>query len=768
MSKWRLSIIVISSLFLCLLFVLISWTVQLNLTITESLKQKKLTPIKEYYASGEQIFVLQNLDTNTLKVWLDELNFREKLKGKLNSNEYKFLNNESCAEDYIKYFDEDPAQCVELFMGKDLLQENDSHYLIAINSEHKVQRIINLIKNEIENVIELKPKLFAQYFGDKPIIRDNYLLGDTPPLCLNAILAIEDPDFLNHNGVSPKAILRALIKNIQAGRKAQGGSTITQQLVKNYFLSHKKTYSRKVKEIIMSILLEMKSSKDEILEAYINEIYMAQNGVFEVRGFGAAAKHFFGKDLKNINLAECSLLAAILNSPGTYNPFRNPEKALARRNIVINKLFEKSVIIEEEKQEALNYPLPTSKPKNVIHPAPYFLDAVKNQLEELNINTEQSLKIITTLNIRSQIAAEKAINNGINKLETWYKHLIKNKEDGKMLQAAIVTADPTNGFVTSLVGGRSYKTSPYNRIINSHRQVGSIMKPFVYLTALETTNSLGNPYTPISILEDKKKTYKYDGLEWAPKNYSKNYNGNVPMYYALKSSLNAATAALGMEVGLDNIINLARKLGLKSELKPFPALSLGAYELHPWEVLQAYASLARLGEKTNLTYIDRVFDSQDQKIFQHEIIHDQVISSDSVAVLDGMLKQTIETGTAQVVRKLGFMHPAAGKTGTTSDSKDAWFAGFTPFHVAIVWLGYDNNESHGLTGASGAAPIWTDYMKEFASQYPALDFRWPDNTSLYSLSEDEQIDLGVPNTTSKGETIELNDVELVFKKGTEP
>lgn len=764
-QKFRATLLILSSLFLLGIFVLTSWTIHLNNTINESLKKKELTPISEFYALGSQVFIQQRTSLKQITRDIEQYKLYKTNKRTLIPGEYKTLDANACFNVYGEKLEERASECIEIYFNKSFESEEEKHFLIAWQDEGNIFHIENLVNREKEIVVEFPPLLFAQYFGEKPILKRKVELGQFPAICLNAVLAIEDPKFLDHKGFSIKSIARAAIKNIQAGRKAQGGSTITQQLVKNYFLTHKKSYIRKAKELIMAVLLEIKSSKDDILEAYLNEIYMAQNGVFEVRGFAAASEHYFGKSIEDANPAECSLLAAILNSPGRYNPYRKPENALKRRRLVLSKLKDEGVLNEDEFLKWSNFPLPTRTIKNVLDPAPYFLEAVKRQLKETLGDESQSLKIITTLNLKAQKAAKKQVKEGLHSLETWFKHLKEKKEKGKHLEAALVSVDPLNGYVSALVGGRSFKTSPYNRILKAKRQVGSIMKPFVYLTALESYNpENGNTYTPISTLDDRAFTFAYDKQKWTPRNFDKKYLGEIPLFYALKESRNAPTAKLAIDIGLENIIDVSYRLGIRSKLSPLPSLSLGAYELHPYEVLQAYSTLARLGEKTELSFIAGVYNSKNEKLYEHSISKEQMVARETAAVLVGALKQTIENGTGAVARKIGFTYPAAGKTGTTNGSVDAWFAGFTPYHVAVVWVGYDDNTSHGLTGATGAAPIWAKYMKEIAMQYPPSDFNWPDSVNKVELSPSMQRALGVPDKEGK----QLDDIDLIFRKGNEP
>lgn len=613
--------------------------------------------------------------------------------------------------------------------------------------------------------ITLGPELFAQYYGENPILRKVITLGDTPTLCLNALLAVEDKHFLEHAGVSFTGLARALLANLRAGRTAQGGSTITQQLVKNYFLSDEKTFRRKFTEMIMAFLVEANASKDEILETYINLIYMGQNGPFQVRGFAAAAEHYFGKNLHDLNLQECALVAGILNSPGLFNPFKHPDKALQRRAKVLHEMVALNMITEEEANFANASKLPSLPRRSLTEPAPYFVQAVRRELSRQEIDETEGLKVYTSLNLRAQEAALQAVRTGLDQLEEKYPKLKKIKTDeGKSLEAVLISANPKTGDVEALVGGRGFLLSQFNRALDSHRQVGSIMKPFVYLSAFEMLTEDGTPYSPVTIIHDSKMTHRFDRQQWTPENYEKKYLGGIPLFWALKNSINAATVNLGMSIGIENIIDTARRLGIQSPMQAYPSLTLGAFEITPIEVLQAYSVLANLGRKTPLALIGRITDLRGNVLYSSERESQQVIAADSASELVGVMKQVIISGTGRGAYLSGFQNPAAGKTGTTNDKKDAWFAGFTPHHTAIVWVGYDDNTSLDLTGASGAVPIWTSYMKTYGSTFPNDDFPWPETVELATVSEEKQMALGVPD---KGNS-SLQPVELVFKKGFTP
>ncbi len=611
----------------------------------------------------------------------------------------------------------------------------------------------------------LEPEMFAQYHGDKPILREEVTLNTAPPECLWGVLAIEDAGFYQHGGVSLRAMARALWSAARTGgKRREGGSTLTQQTVKNFFLTEERTLRRKITEIFMAMLLETKLDKDKIFEIYINTIYMAQNGVFEVRGFASAARHYFGADLRDLNLPQCALLAGVLNGPGVYDPFTKPDKALTRRGKVLDDMAKHGFIAPAEAEAAKGQPLPERTVTGLTEPAPYFVQTARRRLHDKGIDESEGLRIYTTLNLRAQEAAFQAVRAGLNRLDASNAHIKKLKEKGKHLEAVLLAADPATGFVQALVGGRGFKRSPYNRAFDSKRQVGSVMKPFVYLAALEATDENGRFYTPLSLIKDEAFTHKYQGQSWSPRNYDGKFNGEVPMYYGLKESLNAATAWLGLKIGLDNIVDVAGRLGVTSKVESLPSLTLGAFELHPWEVLQSYGAIARMGELVPATFLIRVEDLAGEVLLEYEPSPEPAVAADAAASLVSMMQQTLDSGTARAARLLGFTHPAAGKTGTTNDKKDAWFAGFTPHHVAVVWVGYDDNTTHNLTGASGAVPIWTQYMKAFATTFPPEGFPLPPGAVRATISPETQSALGAPNS----EKAPLTPMELVFRQGQEP
>ena len=635
--------------------------------------------------------------------------------------------------------------------------------LVSFNKSSQVEGVFSGQPLQERAFLRIGPQLFAQFYNDKPILRELLNLGEIPLHCLQAITAIEDDRFLDHRGVNPTSILRATLKNIVNMGVVEGGSTITQQLVKNYFLTSKRTFQRKLKEIFMAMLLELRLDKDEIFQHYLNVIYMGQNGPFEVRGYGSASQHYFGKAIESLDLPQCALMAAIVNSPGRFNPFKYPKRAKRRRDRALLKMKEYDMIGESERERASVTPLPQRVPRNLSEPAPYYLQVVHREMKELNIDISQGLRVYTNLEIYAQETAHQSIRSQMAWLE---KNLEKEKNSGedRKLQALLISISLDNGGIVALEGGRDYKQTQYNRALNAHRQVGSVMKPFVYLAALESVNEEGEPYTPLTLLEDLPFTHEYEGQTWTPGNYEEDFKGQVPMFYALKNSINVPTAKLGLQVGLSSILDVSRRLGIYSHIVPLPSLTLGAFELYPLEVAESFATIARFGEYLPVSTIVKIESFDGNLIYERELKSETRVSPDTAAVLVGMLKQTLITGTARSISSWrGFTRSAAGKTGTTSDTRDAWFVGFTPYVLTVVWVGYDDNSSTGLTGSSGAVPIWSHFMKRYGETFPADDFKWPENTTAYEYKWSEMQDV-VPGIKEH----EKIPHRLIFRRGNEP
>lgn len=712
----------------------ISWLIITDALIRKKFANKSFSQPTQFYSSSYEIILGQNFNEDTFFDLLEKQEYREKPWGSvLQPSDYTRADGESCDELY-----QGLIKCYAFYN-----HQTNFINIFGTDEQERIRAIVSVNPHNNESTpvrsLTMFPQLFAQYFGASPVLQTPIPLSKIPRQCLDATLAVEDPDFLEHSGISWRGFFRALLVNIQQMRFAQGGSTITQQLVKNHFLTAERTISRKLKEMIMATLVEFRIPKDEILNTYLNIIYLGQQGNFQIRGFQSASQFYFQKNLEDLKLSECALLAAIVNNPGLYNPFKKQENALKRREKVLKAMLEQNRILKDDFEQAMTAELPTRKSIEVRETAPYFIGGVKDQLQTLGFNDLSGYKIYTTINLFAQAQAQKAVQQHIRQLEEKSKYHIENKKHS--LQAVLVASNPKTGEVQALVGGRSHKKTQYNRVLESSRQVGSVFKPIVYLTALLTEPGF-NPMTP---LNNAPFTYEYDNQSWSPTNYDEKFSGPVPAFYALKESMNVPTARLGVRAGLENIIQTARDLGIESELKPFPSLSLGAFELKPFEVLRAYTNIARFGNRTQLRMVRRVENQDGELIFEPQYINEQILSEQKIATLISMMKETMRTGTGKAARAYGFNYDSAGKTGTTSGYKDAWFAGFTPNHVAIVWTGYDDNTPVKLSGASGALPIWASYMKSMSTQFLNSDFSWPvEDQDILSLSKDDLLGVGVP------------------------
>lgn len=735
------------------------WAWNLNGKIQKRLAKGWFLPPVEIYTAPQKLEVGQILNPEQLEGLLTSLNFRKRnINQSVLDGDWIPLSPGSCYQSWPDHAIEDKenaGHCALINVPND----SKDDLLIVFTSSSEIDKIVDLSTGTAVSFIDFRPIMFAQYYAEKPIIRRVIQVGQAPLECLQAITAIEDADFLEHRGVSITGTLRAVARNILKGRYAEGGSTITQQLVKNFFLSSEKTIRRKLNEQLMAVLLEFQVDKDTILENYLNVIYMGANGPFQVRGMAAASDHYFAKPLEKLNLPQCALLAAIVNNPGRYNPFRHAEQAGQRRTLVLQKMLDLEMIDAETFNQAKEAPLPQKPPKLLSEPAPYYVQAVNRKIKELGINAENGLKIYTGLDFKAQEIAQTMIANHVVALEDWYDSLKKKKAEGHLLQAALISVQVDTGDVIALVGGRSFGKTQYNRVLDAKRQVGSIMKPFVYLTALESLQEDGTPYSPITQIEDTPFEYKYEGQSWSPKNYDGEFNGKVPMFFALKSSLNAATAKLGLSVGLSSIVDVARRFGIESPIKALPSLTLGAFEMSPWEIARAYNGIANFGKLEELNLIHKITSAEDDDVlYEASHIETEVTGPENAAALIGMLKQTLISGTAKSAEKLGFHLIAAGKTGTTSDTKDAWFAGFTPKVLTIVWVGYDDNTPLGLTGASGALPIWVKFMSQFATRYKNQDFTWPEGTWPVTLRDRE-----LQKLLPEKDTSEMGPVEIILR-----
>jgi penicillin-binding protein 1B len=580
----------------------------------------------------------------------------------------------------------------------------------------------DLASTEANNtgIVRLEPLIIGGIYPKHNEDRVLMQLKEAPKYLEQALLSTEDKDFYHHFGVSIRGTLRAIFVNLTSGQLRQGGSTLTQQLVKNFYLTDERSIKRKVNEALMALLLEWHYDKKEILETYLNEVNIGQNGNRSINGFGLAAQFYFGQPISELSLHQVALLVGLVKGPSFYNPWRNPERALERRNIVLANLFKDGHITQSQFEKAKEKPLGILKnPTSGLSVFPAFLDVVRRQLKQEYQEDDLSstgLRIFTTLDPRVQQSAESAFNQQVARLRNAGKRTNE-------LQGAVVVANPESGELLAVVGGYGTFTG-FNRAIDASRQVGSLFKPAVYLTALAT-----GKFNLVSPLDDGAvQVQSQSGDVWAPENYDHQSHGIVPLYDALAHSYNQATIRLGMDerVGVNAVIQTLKKLGVTQNLPNYPSLLLGTANLSPMEVLRLYQPFASNGFQTSPRTIREVVDAKGKRLTRYGLEVKQVFDPAALYLINYAMQQTMKNGTgSSAYRVLPQDLVMAGKTGTTNDGRDAWFAGYTGNYLAVVWLGNDDNKATGLSGGSGALPIWANMMSHLKPV--SLNAVQPDN-----------------------------------------
>jgi penicillin-binding protein 1B len=591
-----------------------------------------------------------------------------------------------------------------------------------------VTRMRGLADGREIDLLRLEPALVGSIYPahseDRVLVRRL----DLPDDLVNGLLAVEDRRFFEHGGVDLRGIARALWANIRAGRTVQGGSTLTQQLVKNFILTPERSLRRKLNEALMALIVESRYSKDEILEAYANEIFLGQEGGRAIHGFGLGAHFYFQRPVSELRLHESALLVGLAKGASYYNPRRHPQRALERRNLVIERMQALGMVSATAADEARRQPLGvTARGAAHGHRVPAFVDLVRRQLrrdyreEDL---TSEGLRIFTTLDPWVQRQAAGALAKRLERLEKG-RGL---KQDG--LQGALVVASVQDGEVQALVGGRDDDFAGFNRALDAVRPVGSLIKPAVYLAAL----SQSGRYNLTTAVADRPVDLKLpNGQRWRPQNYDEQVHGEVALHEALARSLNLATVNLGLAIGLDEVIATLRRLGVQREIDAYPSLLLGALSLSPLEVAQLYQGIAAGGFRSPLRAIRAVLDAEQRPLQRYPVTVEQAADPAAVFLLTRNLVEVTESGTGAALRQLlprGLQ--VAGKTGTTNDLRDSWFAGFSADRVAVAWVGRDDNAPIGLTGSQGALPVWADLMAGMDNQSlklatpPGVEYHWVD------------------------------------------
>jgi len=576
------------------------------------------------------------------------------------------------------------------------------------------------------SLVRLEPVLIGGIYPLNNEDRDLIQLNEAPEALTEALIAIEDRGFYDHHGISLRGISRAMLANIKAGRFIQGGSTLTQQLIKNFYLTSDRTLVRKLLEIPMAILLEFHYSKADILEAYLNEVYLGQEGARAIHGFGLAAQYYFAQPLSELKLEQLALLAGLVKGPSYYEPRRHPERAKSRRDLVLSVLYEQELIDKETYDHARKAPLGIVQQASLSKGAyPAYLDLVKRQLRDDYPDealSSEGLRVFTNLNPIAQNKAEAALTKTITTLEKNHGERLNG------LQGSMIVTDPQTGEVIAVIGGRETRYQGFNRALDTLRPIGSLVKPAVYLTAIE------QGYNLVSELDDSPFSLTMpNGQTWAPENFDHQSHNYVQLHQALAHSYNLSTARLGMDVGLERVIDTLQRLGVDRPIDPYPSLLLGAQGLSPLEVATMYQTMASNGFKMQLRAIRQVTDSDGEELSRYPFELEQTIDNNAIHLLQYMLQEATRIGTARsIYYRLPDSINVAGKTGTSDQQRDSWFAGFAGNRLAVVWLGLDDNSPLPITGSSGALRAWTDYManetlEPFIAAAPEeIEYLWVD------------------------------------------
>jgi penicillin-binding protein 1B len=595
-----------------------------------------------------------------------------------------------------------------------------------------VTHIADAASGEELPAIDLEGEPIAGIYDRVWEARKVVTLAEVPAVLVQSVLAAEDRRFFSHGGVDWRAVARALWVNVRAGGVRQGGSTLTQQLMKNFFLTTERTMERKFVELLMAYIAERRYSKLEILETYLNEIYLGQDGARGIFGIGEGARFYFGKEPGDLSPGQMALLAALIRAPNRYAPHRAPERALRRRNEVIARMQRAGMLDDQGARAAAAEPLGLRPYAPAPKAAPYFVDYVREEMTRTypaEVLTQEGLAIVTALDAQLQNVAERALTEELAALEERHPRL-RAAAGEPALEGCLVAIQPQTGEIKAMVGGRRYGTSQFNRAARAMRQVGSLFKPVVYAAALAHPRPDGQPWLPTTRVEDRAFGWEYDGRVWRPANYADEYLGSVTLRRALERSLNAATARVAHQVGLPAVLDMAQRLGIDRALPALPAVVLGAAEATPLEVARTYATLANGGIRPTVLAVRRVVSRRGEVLERRGIRLEPVIAPEIAFMVTHMLRGVLTRGTG---RGAALDAPAAGKTGTTDDYRDAWFAGYVPDLVAVVWVGFDSQRAVGLTGAQAALPIWSRFMREATAGRPVPTFRPPSGITLVRI-----------------------------------
>ena len=583
--------------------------------------------------------------------------------------------------------------------------------------------------------LELERPLLTTIITTSREKRRRVSLSLIPRQMVQAVLAIEDRRFYDHPGIDPIRIVGAIITNIKGDRPyLVGGSTLTQQLVKNFFLTPEKSYKRKFQEQFLSVVLETRATKDDILELYLNEVYLGQRGSYAIHGVAEASRAFFGKDVTNLSLAEAATIAGVIQAPTRHSPFSSATRSRDRRNVVLQAMADAGYVSQAAAERAGREPIQTVA-RAMETEAAYFVDLLGQQLADQYpglLGGTRSVDISTTLDVSLQRIAQEAVQSGAAAIDAQ----LARKQIKGQAQIALIALEPQTGDILAYIGGRSYGQSQFNRPVNARRQPGSAFKPFVYLAIFEAAAADGRTdLTPAALVDDEPSTFAFEDQTWTPRNYEDEYDGFITLRRALAMSRNLATVRAAETVGFDKVAALWKRFGTSTQPKPYPSIVLGVFETTPFEVASAYTVFPNGGVMRPLRTVTRLESGGADLPLKPEATT-RIARADTTYLVTSMLRSVVNEGTAASARGMGFGHDAAGKTGTTNDLRDAWFVGFTPDLLTAVWVGFDDNQPVGLSGSQAALPIWTRFMMAALAGRPNTGFAAPDGIVFVTIDRD--------------------------------
>ncbi|MBL4262043.1 penicillin-binding protein 1B [Vibrio fluvialis] len=602
--------------------------------------------------------------------------------------------------------------------------EPDRHVMLIFD-DNGLNRIQSLEKRGDLGYLRIEPKMLGMLEKDTQEQRLFLRREQFPEVMIDALLTTEDRNFYQHDGVSPMAIARAMVANLKAGRTVQGGSTLTQQLAKNIFLSSDRTLWRKLREAYMALIIDYRYSKDRILEAYLNEVYLGQNGKEAVHGFGLASRLYFGQPLQELRIDQLALLVGMVKGPSYYNPMRYPERAKERRDLVLKLMMDQDILTAKQYEQAVTRPLDVQKQARIASRQPAYFQQLSIELKQKlgdAFKSDTGLRVFTSLDPVSQAKLEEAVENQVP---------ILARTAGKDLEAAAIAVDRHSGEIRAMVGGKRTGYDGFNRALNASRPIGSLVKPAVYLTALAQPEK----YNLATTLMDKPITLQgSEGNVWTPRNFDRQFRGEVPLYLALAKSLNVPTVQLGMQLGIENVTKTLEKLGVsRDEIRPVPSMFLGSFSLTPYQVAQMFQTVTNSGKKAPLSALRSVLDLDGNVLYESIPKVSQAVDQQAAWLTTYAMKRGVLEGTGRYLNSQFGWAALAGKTGTSSDSRDSWFVGVDGREVTTIWLGRDDNQPTKLTGSSGALRVYADYLRYRIPEKLVLP--WPQGISTVGFSQ---------------------------------